>query len=164
MVIADRLRALREEKKLSQGDIEKRTGLLRCYISRVENGHTVPAIETLEKMARAMEIPMYQLFYDGEKPPEVPNLPKRKSSDDIAWGSTGKDARYLNKLRRLLAKTEEGNRKLILYVAQKMAGTRSRRTGASSNLFHGPGFDLDKAMARRSQKGFMATPKWGSKR
>ena len=58
MVIADRLRALREDKKLSQGDIEKRTGLLRCYISRVENGHTVPAIETLEKMAPAMEIPM----------------------------------------------------------------------------------------------------------
>ena len=81
MVIADRLRALREEKKLSQGDIEKRTGLLRCYISRVENGHTVPAIETLEKLARAMEIPMYQLFYDGEKPPELPNLPKRKSSE-----------------------------------------------------------------------------------
>src|SRR5438552_16684306 len=121
MVIADRLRALREEKKLSQGDIEKRTGLLRCYISRVENGHTVPAIETLEKLARAMEIPMYQLFYDGEEPPKLPNLPKRKSADDIAWGSTGRDARYLNKLRRLLARTEEEDRKLILYMAQKMA-------------------------------------------
>ena len=69
MVIADRLRAIREQKNMSQGDIEKRTGLLRCYISRVENGHTVPAIETLEKMARAMEVPMYQLFYDGEKTP-----------------------------------------------------------------------------------------------
>ena len=56
MIIGDRLRALREEKKLSQGDIEKRTGLLRCYISRVENGHTVPAIETLEKLARALEV------------------------------------------------------------------------------------------------------------
>jgi len=66
MIIGDRLRALREEKKLSQGDIEKRTGLLRCYISRVENGHTVPAIETLEKLARALECPLYQLFYDGE--------------------------------------------------------------------------------------------------
>ncbi len=62
LIIGDRLRALREEKKLSQGDIEKRTGLLRCYISRVENGHTVPAIETLEKMARAFEVPMYELF------------------------------------------------------------------------------------------------------
>jgi transcriptional regulator with XRE-family HTH domain len=55
MIIGDRLRELREEKTLSQGDIEKRTGLLRCYISRVENGHTVPAIETLEKLARALE-------------------------------------------------------------------------------------------------------------
>jgi len=128
-VIADRLRALREEKQLSQGDIEKRTGLLRCYISRVENGHTVPAIETLEKMARAMEIPMYQLFYD--EPPKLPNLPKRKASDDIAWGSSGKDARYLDKLRRLLAKTEEADRKLLLYMAQKMSRPKSGR--AASN-------------------------------
>jgi transcriptional regulator with XRE-family HTH domain len=115
------LRALREEKKLSQGDIEKRTGLLRCYISRVENGHTVPAIETLEKLARALECPLYQLFYDGEEPPQLPNLPKRKSSDDIAWGSAGKEARYLNKLRRLLSKADDEDRKLLLYMAQKMA-------------------------------------------
>src|SRR5467141_3757316 len=115
------LREMREEKKLSQGDIEKRTGLLRCYISRVENGHTVPAIETLEKLARALEAPLYQLFYEGEEPPVLPNLPTRKSSDDIAWGSAGKDARYLNKLRRLLGKVNEQDRKLILYMAQKMA-------------------------------------------
>jgi transcriptional regulator with XRE-family HTH domain len=120
MVIGDRLREIREEKKLSQGDVEKRTGLLRCYISRVENGHTVPAIETLEKLARAFEVPMYQLFYDGEEPPKLPNLVKRKSSDEIAWGSVGKDARFLGKLRRLLGKTDEQDRKLILYMTQKM--------------------------------------------
>jgi transcriptional regulator with XRE-family HTH domain len=121
MIIGDRLRAMREEKKLSQGDIEKRTGLLRCYISRVENGHTVPAIETLEKLARALESPLYQLFYDGEEPPKLPNLPKRKSSADIAWGSSGKDGRYLNKLRRLLSKSKEQDRKLLLHMAQKMS-------------------------------------------
>ncbi len=121
MIIGDRLREMREEKKLSQGDIEKRTGLLRCYISRVENGHTVPAIETLEKLARALECPLYQLFYDGDEPPQLPNLLKRKSSDEIAWGSAGKDARYLNKLRRLLSKADDDNRKLILYMTQKMA-------------------------------------------
>src|SRR5215470_17626980 len=98
MIIGDRLRAL-----------------------RVENGHTVPAIETLEKLARALECPLYQLFYDGEEPPQLPNLPKRKSSDDIAWGSSGKEARFLNKLRRLLSKADEEDRKLILYMAQKMA-------------------------------------------
>src|SRR5713226_8911056 len=100
---------MREQKKLSQGDIEKRTGLLRCYISRVENGHTVPAIETLEKMARALEGPMYRLFYDGEEPPKLPNLPKRKSCDDIVWGSSVKDARFLSKLRRLLGKAGEAD-------------------------------------------------------
>jgi transcriptional regulator with XRE-family HTH domain len=121
MIIGDRLRQVREEKKLSQGDIEKRTGLLRCYVSRVENGHTVPAIETLEKLARALEIPLYQLFYDGEEPPKLPTLLKRTSPDDIAWGSAGKEARYLNKLRRLLGKTEEGDRKLLLHMAQKMS-------------------------------------------
>jgi transcriptional regulator with XRE-family HTH domain len=121
MIIGDRLRALREDKKLSQGDIEKRTGLLRCYISRVENGHTVPAIETLEKMARALEIPIYQLFYDGEEPPMLPGLPKGKSSDAGAWGSSGKEARYLSKLRRVLGKSDEHNRKLVLFMAQKMA-------------------------------------------
>ena len=131
MIIGDRLREMREEKKLSQGDIEKRTGLLRCYISRVENGHTVPAIETLEKLARALEVPLYQLFYDGEEPPKLPNLPKRKSSEDIAWGSSGKDGRFLNKLRRLLAKTEDADRKLLLHMAQKMARPRNGR--AASN-------------------------------
>jgi transcriptional regulator with XRE-family HTH domain len=119
MIIGDRLRALREEKKLSQGDIEKRTGLIRCYVSRVENNHTVPAIETIEKFARALEVPMYQLFYDGEEPPKLPNLSKRKSSD--AWGSSGKDARFLNKLCRLLGKADEADRKLILYMTQKLA-------------------------------------------
>ena len=131
MIIGDRLRDMREQKKLSQGDIEKRTGLLRCYISRVENGHTVPAIETLEKLARALEVPLYQLFYDGEEPPKLLNLPRRKSSEDIAWGSSGKDGRFLNKLRRLLAKSEEADRKLLLYMAQKMARPRNGR--AASN-------------------------------
>jgi transcriptional regulator with XRE-family HTH domain len=132
VIIGDRLRVLREEKHFSQGDIEKKTGLLRCYISRVENGHTVPAIETLEKMARALEVPMYQLFYDGEEPPKLPNLPKRKSSEDIAWGSSGKDSRFLSKLRRLLGKAEEADRKLLLFMAQKMAHAKNGRAKVSN--------------------------------
>jgi len=126
VIIGDRLRDMREQKKLSQGDIEKRTGLLRCYISRVENGHTVPSIETIEKLARALEVPLYQLFYDGEEPPKLPNLPKRKTSDDIAWGSSGKDARFLNHLRRQLGRMDKDDRLLLLFMAQKMA-----RHGAS---------------------------------
>jgi transcriptional regulator with XRE-family HTH domain len=126
MVICDRVRELREGKNLSQGDIEKRTGLLRCYISRVENGHTVPAIETLEKLTRALEVPLYQLFNDGEKPPQVPNLLKRKTSDDIVWGSKGKDAVYLHKLRKCLGKAGDKDRKILFSVAQKLASGRAR--------------------------------------
>jgi len=126
-VIGDGLRELRAGKKRSQVDIEKRTGLLRCYISRVENGHTVPAIETLEKMARALEVPLYQLFYDGEEPPKLPNLLKRKTSDDVVWGSSGKQAAYLTKLRRCLSKAGDGDRKLIMVMVQKMANGRNRR-------------------------------------
>lgn len=126
MIIADRLRALREQKQLSQGDIEKRTGLLRCYISRVENGHTVPAIETLEKLARAMEVPIYQLFYDGEEPPKAPNLPKRTTADDVAWGSTGKEARVLDHFRRLLRRIKQSDRKLLLHLAQQMGRSKGR--------------------------------------
>lgn len=128
MIIGDRLRVLREEKKLSQGDIEKRTGLLRCYISRVENGHTVPAVETLEKMARALEVPLYKLFYDGQEPPKLPHLPNRKSADEIAWGSSGKDARFLSKLRRHLGRLEEKDRMLLFYTAQRMARLRLTRS------------------------------------
>src|SRR6202163_5179042 len=109
---------MREEKQLSQGDIEKRTGLLRCYISRVENGHTVPAIETLEKMARALEIPMYKLFYDGEEPPKLPNLPKRKTADDLAWGSKGKDAHLLAQFCRLFSRMDAGDMGMVLFMAQ----------------------------------------------
>ncbi len=121
MVIGDRLRMLREEKKFSQGEIEKRTGLLRSYISRVENGHTVPAVETLEKLARALEVPMYRLFYDGEERPKLPNLPKRKSADDIAWGSSGKEARLLTQFLRLFSRMAGNDVKLLFSMAQKMA-------------------------------------------
>ena len=94
--------------------------MLRNYISRVENRHTVPAVETIEKFARALEIPMYQLFYDGEEPPKLPNLLKRNTADDIAWGSSGRDARLLGKFCRLFSRMEAGDLGLVLFMAQKM--------------------------------------------
>ena len=121
MVIGDRLRLLREQKKLSQGDIEKRTGLMRCYISRVENGHTVPAIETLEKLARAMEVPLYQIFYDGDQPPKAPQLQKGSSEGKSAWGNSGKDRRVFDRFRTLLSRMDENDRKLLLSMAGRMS-------------------------------------------
>ena len=126
MLIGERLRTLREGKKLSQGDIEKRTGLLRCYISRVENGHTVPSVETLEKLAHALELPLYQIFYEGEVPPEDSDMPETAKVRDKAWGSTGKDARLLSQFCRVLSQTNETNKRLLLSIAQRMARAAER--------------------------------------
>jgi transcriptional regulator with XRE-family HTH domain len=110
MQIGERLRELREAKNFSQGEIEKRTGLLRCYTSRVENGHTIPVIETLEKYARALEIPLYRLFYDGEELPQRPKLPTAKTEPE--WGA---------KAAKSLSRMADRQRRLLLSMAQRMA-------------------------------------------
>lgn len=117
MIIGDRLRQIRISKELSQGDIEQKTGLLRCYVSRVENCHTVPSVETLEKLCRALEIPLYQLFYEGENPPKLANVPK---SEQRLFGSSGKDAVFLRKFRLALGKVSKSDLTIILALAQKM--------------------------------------------
>jgi transcriptional regulator with XRE-family HTH domain len=76
MDIGKRLRGLREAKGLSQGDIEKRSGLLRCYLSRVECGHTVPSLVTLEKWVKALDLELYQLFYEGKGKLVAPKVAK----------------------------------------------------------------------------------------
>ncbi|MGA2475104.1 MAG: helix-turn-helix transcriptional regulator [Terriglobia bacterium] len=122
MVIGTRLKKLREDRSLSQGDIEKRTGLLRCYISRVENGHTVPSLETLERLAAALEIPLYHLFYEGDGEPVLPNLSKRRTTEELVLDAEQeKEVRFFEKVKRLLSKIDEKDRQLLLYMAQKLA-------------------------------------------
>ena len=124
MIVGERLRTVREQKELSQGDVEKRSGLLRCYISRVENGHTVPAVETLEKLARALEVPLYELLYEGEEPPKA-QVTGGKAGQGL-WGSTGKDARYLRKLQQCLSRMNEEDRNLLLFTVGKMSNPKKR--------------------------------------
>ena len=122
MVIGTRPKKLREDRSLSQGDIEKRTGLLRCYISRVENGHTVPSLETLERLAAALEIPLYHLFYEGDGEPVLPNLSKRRTTEELVLDAEQeKEVRFFEKVKRLLSKIDEKDRQLLLYMAQKLA-------------------------------------------
>ena len=119
MIISERIRELRESKELSQGDVEEKTGLLRCYLSRIENGHTVPSLETLQKLAKAFEVPLYFLFYDGEKPPTA--LPRNNEQDAALYGKTRREKSYLVKLRRSLGEMEAGKRELILKFAEGLA-------------------------------------------
>jgi transcriptional regulator with XRE-family HTH domain len=122
MVISTRLRKLREERNLSQGDIEKRTGLLRCYISRVENGHTVPSLGTLEKLATALEIPLFQLFYDGEEPPTLPHLSERLGAEEVLRDRESEsDQKFLQQLKRIIGRIGEQDRELVIHTARKLA-------------------------------------------
>jgi transcriptional regulator with XRE-family HTH domain len=121
MLIGARLRSLREESKLSQGDIENSTGLLRCYISRVENGHTVPSLETLERFAAALGVPLYKLFYTSEAESQTPNLTGRKSLEELQSGKDGEEARFMQKLGYLMQRLAEPDRDILLTVAKKLA-------------------------------------------
>lgn len=120
MILSERLRAIREQKRLSQGQIEKRTGLKRCYISRIENGHTIPSLATLERMARALEVPLYQFFYDGKEPAAPLALTSGRKSGDESWGFEGESARFVNRLRDLLGRIAEPDRKLLYHLASQL--------------------------------------------
>jgi transcriptional regulator with XRE-family HTH domain len=117
MVIGERLKDLREQKKMSQGDVEKRTGLLRCYISRVENGHTVPSVDTLEKMARALEVPTYRLFTDDAHV-QKPNIPQQKIPSRAA---STKQEREIQAFDKLFSRMDDKNLGLLFHMASKMA-------------------------------------------
>jgi len=104
LVIGDSLKAPREQKNLSQGDIEKRTGLIRVYVSWVENGHTVPALETLEKFAGAREVPMYSYFMTAKSHPN--QMPRCRSR---VMGSSVRDAKTLQNFRRLMSRADDGD-------------------------------------------------------
>lgn len=123
MDIGMRIRKLREKKGLSQGDIQRTTGLLRCYTSRVENGHTVPSLETLERFASALDVPIYELFYTGDTPPRASDPNAHKSLEDLAEseGKDGLDARFLLKIKSLLGHLTEPDRMMLLTMARKLA-------------------------------------------
>jgi transcriptional regulator with XRE-family HTH domain len=123
VLIGQRLRQLREGKGLSQGDIERASGLLRTYISRVEHGHTVPSLETLERFAAALEVPLYRFFYTGEDPPTTPHLTPRLSLEELAGreGSSGAEARFLLRLSQWVGRLAESDKTLLLDCAHKLA-------------------------------------------
>ena len=98
---------------MSQGDIEKKTGLLRCYLSRVENGHTIPSLDTLAKIASAMEVPLGQFFAEGRTNGASRNLPRL----------TEEEVRFLSQIRRYSSNLNESDRKLVIAMVKKMAAS-----------------------------------------
>lgn len=125
--IADRLRSIREQKNLSQADIEEQSGLLRSYISRVENGHTVPSVETLKRIARALGVPIYEILYDGESPPELSTPFKSKKRGGVSWAARGRGAKLLREFQNALGRMSPRDRQLLLLVGHKMVALSAGR-------------------------------------
>jgi len=123
MSIGQKIRQLRERKGLSQGDVEAVSGMLRAYISRVEHGHTVPCLDTLERFAAALDVPLYQLFCEAESVPPTPNLAPREATEDFAGpsSSNGADARLVTMLKGLTNRMLESDRQLLLDLASRLA-------------------------------------------
>ena len=122
MRIGQRLREIREEKGLSQGDVEHASGLLRCYISRVERGHTVPSLETLERFAVALDVPLYQLFHAENAAPVSTRLRPRRTLEELADepGPSGSEARFLLSVREILGRMGDPDRAFLLDFARKL--------------------------------------------
>ena len=114
--IGTAIRSHRLQKGLSQGDIEKKTGLLRCYLSRVENGHTVPSLDTLSKIAQALDLPITVFFSEDTSMGKQGNL--QKLSDE--------ELRFLTQIRRYSTNLNESDRKLLLAMVKKFAATATR--------------------------------------
>jgi transcriptional regulator with XRE-family HTH domain len=121
MQIGHRLRELREAKNLSQGDIEKRTGLMRCYTSRIENERTVPSIGTLAKYARALDLPLHMFFCERDEPaPKNSNLPVTELAERL-WGTNDTEFFELVSLAKALSQMDGRNRRLLLELARRLA-------------------------------------------
>jgi transcriptional regulator with XRE-family HTH domain len=115
MKIGITIRGYRLQKGFSQGDIEKRTGLLRCYLSRVENGHTIPSLDTLAKIAEALDIPLSQFFAEEALDREM-----------VAQKLTEEELRFLTQIRRYSTNLNDSDRKLLLAMVKKFAATAVR--------------------------------------
>lgn len=115
MKIGTTIRAHRLQKGLSQGDIEKKTGLLRCYLSRVENGHTVPSLDTLSKIAHALDLPISHFFADDTLNHQ---LKAQKITDD--------ELKFLTQIRKYSSNLGEADRRLLLLMVKKFSSTSTR--------------------------------------
>jgi transcriptional regulator with XRE-family HTH domain len=112
MNIGGTIRDYRLQRGMSQGDIEKRTGLLRCYLSRVENGHTVPSLETLQKIAGALDLQLSQFFAEDQVTRETTGL--NLSEEEI---------RFLTQVQRYSANLTDSDRRLLLAMVKKFASS-----------------------------------------
>jgi transcriptional regulator with XRE-family HTH domain len=65
-LIGARILEFRKQRGLSQDDVQRATGFSHAYISNVERGQTLPSLESIERFADALQVPLSELFRSGE--------------------------------------------------------------------------------------------------
>ena len=105
MQIGSRIRELRERRGLTQGDVERGTGMLRAYISRVEHGHTIPSVENIERFALVLGVPLHEML-------------KEEGGDVLADRF---DEPFLRLLAGYVHKMAAADRESLLSLAQRLA-------------------------------------------
>jgi transcriptional regulator with XRE-family HTH domain len=148
--IGARISAERKAKQLSQADLERRCGLARCRISWLEHGRAVPTIETLERIADALEVPAYRLLYDGDDPAQSANLPDKLPINGDTRRSRRNGARLVREVRKQMSRMREEDQYLLLFIARKMAGRAPRHSRAGGRH---TGRERDGAMTAERTKG-----------
>ena len=98
--------------------------MLRTFISRVENGHSMPSLDTLERFATALDVPLYQLFCEAEGSTALPNLTPGDGTREEP-GPDRSDDRFLLELKGLATRMAESDRTLLLDFANRLASRQA---------------------------------------
>jgi transcriptional regulator with XRE-family HTH domain len=89
--LGDRVRDRRKELRLSQGDLAERTGMTASFISQVERGVTSPSIDSLYKISKALNVPVFQFLLEPDvKSPVV----RRHERTHITWPDHGQEITF----------------------------------------------------------------------
>ena len=62
LTIGGRILAVRRARRLTQRDVARRAGIAEPFLSRIENNHAQPSVSTLERLAGAMGVTLWDLL------------------------------------------------------------------------------------------------------
>ena len=64
-----RIRTIREERELTQGELADRAEITRAYISIIEQGVKTASLEVLSGIAEVLDVSLSELFLDADREP-----------------------------------------------------------------------------------------------
>jgi transcriptional regulator with XRE-family HTH domain len=88
--VGERVRAIRQLRRLTLRDVSERTGLSESFLSQAERGRTSASIVSLQRIAEALGVAVSDFFS-----PDTTHRPlvlRRDARQFVAWGKLGRKA------------------------------------------------------------------------